>query len=363
MHVLDTKGLPLGEIVVIDQGEPVDAVRRAGIPYIIRPGKMKDDKILKTLLFGVITKRFPWLYIKPSKQNVELFAPVIVHGEEEESFREGGSVGASRIVALKALEEGGEIYSRDSYRYSGGNAADGEVDESPEPYGTVDLTELEDAGYLTVDTAELMDAGLLPTFLQDIGESIRTNLSNYCWADRWNRKLGAYLGEYELVEERPNLIVLDISGSIPSGVAYTMVGLIETLRAQANADLIVNSGQSQWWPHDQPIDLNEINAIIGGCNEARQFYRILEEHVLGKKWGNIIGFGDWDSPVRGSKLRPGDVIPDQAKFASTEIGNVVGYHTCSSNELPGYLCWVKDCQTGDTEVKPKSWVKQIRRYY
>jgi hypothetical protein len=123
----------------------------------------------------------------------------------------------------------------------------------------------------------------------------------------------------------------------------------------------VNSGQSQWWPHDEPIDLNKINAIIGGCNEARQFYRILEEHVLGKKWGNVIGFGDWDSPVRGSKLRPGDVVPDKAKFAATEIGNVIGYHTSSSRDLPGYLCWVKDCQTDATEVRPQSWVRQIRR--
>lgn len=361
MHVLNTYGLPIGEIVVIEADEDPSRVIGAGLPYVRRPGKMKDDAILKALLYPIIVSRFPYLIMK-KPQSVHLVAPVVVHGELDESVRIGGSYGDSAGTEDMMEFEGGEIFSRDSYRYSlGGMPLDEDLeDDEAMEYKQVSLERLEKSGYLTVDTAELMDAGLLPKFLQDIGESIRANLSSYAWNDCFNRKLGAFIGEYQLQDERPNLMVLDISGSIPRGVAYTMVGLIDTLRTQANADLIVNSGSSQWWPHDQAIDVDEINKIIGGCNEAVQFKQILLDHVLGRKWGNVIGFGDWDAPDRKGGWR--DEEPPAELFANTEVGNVVSYHTSSPTAIAGYLKWVLDCKHGELTCKPCSWVKQLKRW-
>lgn len=367
MHILNTMGLPIGEIVVVEQGDDIARIRKAGLPYVVRPARMSDEKILKALLYTIIAKRFPWLKVNGKNDKVVLEAPKIVHGEEAEAHREGGSEGASYAQHEKAGDEGDEVYSRDAYRYSdGGESVDGPAEYLDSiPYEQVDLSDLEAGGLLTVDTAELMDAGLLPKFLQDIGDSIRANLSSYTWVDKWNRKLGAYLGEYEMTDERPNLIVLDVSGSIPAGVSHTMVGLISTLREQANADLIVNSGSSQWWPHDQPIDLDKIERIVGGCNEARQFMRILHEHVLGRKWGNVIGFGDWDAPHRGHKWTVVDDVDKdlEALYKSTDIGHVISYHTTSDVETAGYINWTQQCNVEEgTEHKSKSWVKAMRRY-
>lgn len=362
MHILNTFGLPLPEIVVVKTAEEIERVRSAGLPYIVQPGKMGDEAIVKALLWPIIADRFPYVKLANPKHDVELVMPDVVRLGLGECVREGGSFGNGEANEFAMVSEGDMVVNRGDYRYSTGNVVDGV--EHEDSYRPVDLLKMQERGYLTVDTTELLDAGLLPKFLMDIGESIRANLSSYQWNDCWNRKLGAMLGEYTMVDERPNLIVLDISGSIPRGVSYTMVQLIETLREQANADLIVNSGSSQWWPHDEPIDLDEIEKILGGGNEATQFYRILDEHVLGRKWGTLIGFGDCDAPAYGwkfQKAKDNGVVPADDKFASTEFGKVISYHVSSDVQLAGYISWAKLCKFDEIENKPASWVKFLRR--
>ena len=363
MHVLDRRGLPLPEIVVIDKYDEIPAVRKAGLPYVVRPGRMSDENILKALLFGILIKMFPWVkWGSPSTsmKQVVLVAPEIVDEDynDGQRIREGGggedfAHSAERFEAEKVI-----VNNNHEYRESTG---EGFMDDDGETlhYSEVNMEALYDDGALTINAQELMDAGLLPKWLLDIGESIRANLSSYVYNDCYNRKLGAYLGEYALTDERPNLIVLDVSGSIPRGISFTMVGLIQTLCSQNNADLIINSGVSQWWPHNEPLDIDKIARVIGGCNEARQFYSILEEHVLGKKWGNVIGFGDYDSPCRHSYKTTG-IVPSDAAFAGTEIGCAIGYHT-SCKEMPGYLRWVKQCNTQEVKFMGTSWTGQVRK--
>lgn len=365
MHVLDRRGLPLPEIVIVERASEIPAVKEAGLPYVVRPGKMSDERILKTLLFGVLTKMFPWVNwgrLGTSAKDVVLVAPkkILVPYAEDELLRAGGGDNHFSRIASDIEEQDVLIDQGEEYRESYGEGY--ETTDDFMEYGQVSMETLYDEGALTINAQELMDAGLLPKWLMDIGESIRANLASYYYNDCWNRKLGAYLGEYSMNEERPNLIVLDVSGSIPAGISYTMVGLIQTLCAQNNADLIINSGVSQWWPHNQPLDVDEISNVIGGCNEAEMFYRILEEHVLGKKWGNVIGFGDMDAPI--NHVYTGlhaEIVPSKDLFARTEIGCAIGYHT-GRYELPGYLRWVEDCNTQEIKKMGSDWCKQVRRW-
>lgn len=364
MHVLDRRGLPLPEIVVIEKDSEIEAVKEAGLPYVVRPGHMSDETILKTLLFGILTKMFPWVKwgsLSSSAKQIVLEAPkkVFMPYEDDQLLRAGGGDNHFSRLASEIEEQDVMVDVGDRYRESYGEGF--EDPDDFEEYGQISMETLYDDGALTINAQELMDAGLLPKWLMDIGESIRANLSSYYYNDCWNRKLGAYLGEYSMNEERPNLIVLDVSGSIPAGISYTMVGLIQTLCAQNNADLIINSGVSQWWPHNEPLDIDKISNIIGGCNEARMFYRILEEHVLGKKWGNVIGFGDMDAPINHVSRIINDIVPSKDLFARTEIGCAIGYHT-GRYELPGYLRWVEDCNTQEIKKMGSDWCKQVRRY-
>lgn len=365
MHVLDRKGLPIPEILVLDDRSEVMIAKEYGLPFVVKPNaRTSDASIIKSLMYGIVQSMFPWVNIGKRNEKIVLEEFDRVDYEMTETLREGG--GSNHGLATDDNDSDLTEELPDThgvYRESLGGEYDS---EEGCPIDEVRLEDMWKDGKIQVDAAQLMDAGLLPKILMDIGESIRSNVSSYAWEDGYNRKLGTFDGEYQLREERPNLIVLDVSGSIPRGVSFTMIQLIETLRAQANADLIINSGVSQWWPAGEPIDIDRVAAIVGGCNEAKQFCQILDDHVLGRKWGTVIGFGDWDSHYMPkwegvSNDKPFEQI-GKDKIAATEIGKVLSYHTCSSDKIAGYIRWTEKCKVDEFQFQPDSWCKKIRRW-
>ena len=364
MHVLDRKGLPIPEILVLDDRSEVMLAKEYGLPFVVKPNsRTSDESIIKSLMYGIVQSMFPWVNIGKRNEKIVLEEFDRVDYEFAETLREGGGSNHGLATGDDDSDLSEELPdTHGAYRESLGGEYDS---EEGCPIDEVSLEDMWKDGKIQVDAAQLMDAGLLPKILMDIGEAIRSNVSSYAWEDGYNRKLGTFDGEYQLREERPNLIVLDVSGSIPRGVSFTMIQLIETLRAQANADLIINSGTSQWWPANEPIDIDKVAAIVGGCNEATQFCQILDDHVLGRKWGTVIGFGDWDSHYMQKWEGVGDkpfnlISPD--KIAATEIGKVLSYHTCSSDKIAGYIRWTEKCKVDEFQFQPDSWCKRIRRW-
>jgi hypothetical protein len=181
--------------------------------------------------------------------------------------------------------------------------------------------------------------------------------------DGYNKKLGIPNGMYQGADEAPNLIILDTSGSIPSGVAGTMIALIETLRNQANADLIITSGRSEYWAANEDLpDEKHLAYLIGGANECRQFYDILRKHVLGRHWGNVIVFGDNDAPTELRFSRHKDCWVTESELQNTQIDRIMAFHTYR-HCIPGYGLWAKQAAPKAEVVINTKWVKCMDERY
>lgn len=206
-----------------------------------------------------------------------------------------------------------------------------------------------------VNVEQLQALGFLPTFMSDIADAIRTNLlTSMRWRDGWNKRLGCALGDFSVGTKAPNLIILDISGSIPSGISATMLELIDSLRSQAEADLIVTGGSSYYWPASEELPTpGWIRANVDCNNEAVMFYRILRERLAGRHFGNVISFGDNDCPV--DFARWCNQEPDEDAAMGITVDRVMHFHTWARNTRTGYAKWVHDGNPDVEEVFDTSW--------
>lgn len=343
MHRLDI-GVKIPEVYVCEDMAEAESARHYGLPYVIRPGGMDDEKLVIVMMYRTLRRKFPHIKWEEVFGVEEWCDTVIIHVPGDENAQAHvNSTGDSDLADIATEErvfhggfEVGELdyCERSLYEYIGDKSAE-------------------------VSIEELQALNLLPTFLSDIADSIKRNLYGYDWTEGYNKKLGVPLGNFNATRERKNLMILDISGSIPRGISATMLTLIDTLRTQANADLIITGSTSLWYEAGSELpDPQWIRNNCGYGNEARQFYDILEKHVAGHEFGNVICFGDEDCPEYFKSYDVGDTkIPD---MSSTKIGKLWSYHT-SYKRTPGYAKWVKDIGEECEEEVNTTWCKLMHR--
>lgn len=399
MRKLEIGSIKLPTIYVCSDSKDARACKERGIPYII----WRDDymKLVKLVLYPTLMKVFPhikWdqaLGLRYSDHNRfdKLNVLLSTHG-----FHDDPS-GVSKIDASDLEVTGDQVddwisRERDAletwdehdiakHEVSDSNSTAWSNDNSYRNIGgyTNDLDEiyfssvsLEDAiGDLSsmVNVQELQKLHLMPKWLGDITDVISMNLDDLAWQEGYNKKLGFPAGNYSGTDELPNLIILDISASIPIGIASTMLSLIETLREQANADLIVTARTSGWYPRGSSLPTpQELRKIHPRGQECEMFNAILQKHVLGKDWGNVISFGDNDSPAKcifweqGSKHSE-DVLPEYKHKSNTTVKHVWSYHLIKSmriidQPITGYARWCK-VVSPDAEVTHNTdWANMIR---
>ena len=379
MYQLKIGNIPLPKLYVCEKGEGRKA-RELGVPYIIKPKGWTDERLVKCVLYRTLARKFPdilWARILGPEACNPYGIEVNVPNQVEPPV-----VGQRKEVAAEYRDNPGfdttgltspdmEFTEDAEYRDTGGGLdVDDKVDWT-KPLTQWDVERLDkyvgDLGFY-VDIEELQALHLLPVFLDDIANAIKKNLYSVAWCDGYNKKLGCNLGSWKGGSQAPNLIVLDVSGSIPSGVAGTMVSLIDTLRSQADADLIITSGRSEFFPANEGLPSpDQLSGLIGGCNERIQFYDILRKHVLGKHWGNVVVFGDQDAPAdprlkRMDRLYGGgkkaEHITDQ-ELQSTRIDRIMAFHTYA-RKVPGYGLWAVQAAPKAEIVYNTEWTKEMR---
>lgn len=378
MYQLKIGTIPLPKLYVCITREEARECRRLGVPYLIKPEGWADEKLVKAVLWRVLAEKFPhikWEYVLGMKRRsvYGLKVHVPIEPEEVEEIEElslpstvevesdyrdnpghdtcGFSTPQREVTADKQYREtGGGLDTQDTFS---------KMMKGPE-YSSMGIDSyIGDLGWY-VNIEELQALRVLPEFLDDIASAIKLNISNSLWMDGYNKKLGCNIGHWQGTDQAPNLIILDTSGSIPSGVAGTMVSLIETLRNQANADLIITSGRSEFWGANEELPSpDDLAYLIGGCNECVQFYNILRTKVLGKHWGNVIVFGDWDSPLRRDiddhRAARGCPALQKTELQNTRIDRIMAFHT-DIDALPGYGLWAKDAAPKAEVVYNSDWV-------
>lgn len=398
MYQLKIGTIPLPKLYVCLKHE-ASKCRELGIPYIIKPQSWPDEKLVKAVLWRTLHDKFPyikWKEILGFNRAPKLFINVSCNQDkddvddvdeelpnfdvenfdtDEEEVFESGEI---REVAAEHRANPGfdtcgasdnkmEVTEDAEYRpTSGGLSEEDSLDFDSPMFDSVAIDDyIGDLGFY-VNIEQLQQLRILPTFLDDIANAVKMNMMNSMFMDGYNKKLECNIGSWRGSDQAPNLIILDVSGSIPSGVAGTMISLIETLRNQANADLIITSGRSEFWPAQSELpDPDKLSYMIGGCNECTQFYAILRKHVFGKHWGNVIVFGDQDSPMRNDiqvEVRSGLTTNiEDNELQSTKIDRIMAFHTYKK-KVPGYGLWAVNACPKAEVVYNTDWVESMERY-
>ena len=139
---------------------------------------------------------------------------------------------------------------------------------------------------------------LMPAFIGNILDCVKINMtSGIYWSEGYNKRLGLPVGRFNSSRQLPNLIILDVSGSIPRGISATMISLIDTLRTQLTADLIITSTNSRFYSMGSKLpDPQNIRDMFGYGNESEDFFAILANNISGRHYGHVFSFGDNDTP-------------------------------------------------------------------
>lgn len=272
----------LENMVICENKEEAKIVKAKGLSYIIWKGTDKD--LAKHLFLRVLEAKYPgikWKEVLGIKKAKSVVAFVEGHKEVE-----------MQRSTVKYESDGHACIA------TGERIIDADNEVEIDPYRQVDLAEYAADETAKVNIDKLDELDLLPSFLGDVYSCVKRNLLQSAWEEGWTKKLHAPMGNYRMCGgEGDNLIILDVSHSIPEGIANTMITMIDTMRSKVDADLIVTGGVSLWFGKDEDLPSPEkLRAMVPRSNESRDFNEILSKRVSLHDWDNVIAFGDCDTP-------------------------------------------------------------------
>lgn len=307
MKLLKSKrGIKLPIIYMINNRDELEDIP-IGIPYIIGDEK-EYDSIVKTIEFEVLLKsalatglKFRWHRLLEEKGFENIFFESLAYSDGT-SDNSGGTI-VNRKTVAELVKEFGASY--------------------------------------VVDIEVLKNLEILPHFYEDLEKALERNIQGgYEFnPSLFNKRLGIAVGETQVSNVKTNLIVMDVSGSIPVSIAQTNLSLAKTMCAQLNADLLITGRISTLFEYDDidSMDINEIYRTHGRNNDQVYFKKIVSKDY--RKYGTVIVFGDdhhpgqgWDGGVR--------ITDDEGKkLCKWEVDKIISFHTHSDCDLAGYAKW------------------------
>ena len=216
-----------------------------------------------------------------------------------------------------------------------------------------------------VDITKLKDLNVFPKWLSVIEEAITVNINSFASfnPNMYNKKLDGMFGASSLSSPPRNLIIIDISGSIPRAVSSTCLTLARNLSETFYADIMITGSKTTLYEYENisDLDVNTIYSENGMDNDQVYFRTLLTEKE--KKYNTVVVFGDNDHPGRAwsnSYNRDSTKISDEdgIKECKWEIKKMVSLHTSnrksrSIKQTAGYGRWfeVDDVDHVDDWVK------------
>lgn len=370
------EGIRFPRLYIAENNQDAMLAQQNGIPYI--KWKWGQDELIKCLLRPVVEKMFPgiiWSRVLGRKKPVRSQV-IMVSGRQVDDTEGVAEYDASDMLAAQHEYDGIVDNLDHETQLPDGNGeytrlvdiADGERQFSANNGGAydfhVDRMSIQDyVGDLSshVDIDALQKLGMLPKFVGDVTDCIKHNKSQSMrWTEGYNKKLGYPLGRFNCKAELPNLIVIDASASIPDGIASTMICLADTLRSQCNADLIITSARSGYYPAGSELPKPQtIRDYFGRSNESAEFAAILKNYVCGREFGYVISFGDNDCPCWSNTQDFFDRY--DIDMVGTKVHSVHHYHTWEYGAETGYAKWVDECSPNAEKVFDTSWCDIMRK--
>lgn len=155
---------------------------------------------------------------------------------------------------------------------------------------------IEDSYLVNFD--KLSELKILPAWLEDIKASIETNIIDEVTFDplAFNKQLGINVGYANIKHNEKNLLILDISSSMPKSVVLTITQLAKLMSKKFYADVILTGKQSYLIDYEDVPNADIVGAVrsYGGGNEGEMFWNIIKTP---KVYNTVISFGDDDSPM------------------------------------------------------------------
>lgn len=308
---LTIPGVELPRLYIAEDSEDAELAKDKGLPFI--KWKNGQNELIKCLLRPVLEKLFPhikWNDVLGPKKTFRTKVFMYEEEREEIEVQDTATIGEGEIADIATNDR----------KFSGKN--DGKpITQSLSKY----IGDLSSQVNLDV----LQELKLLPAFVGDICDCIKTNLTaKMTWNEGYNKKHRSTNGTYNRSMGLKNLIILDVSSSIPRGISATMIALIDTLRTQVNADLIITASTSRFYPMGTELpDPQTIRDEFGFGNESYYFEKILKEKIDGNRYGHVISFGDNDWPGHIDFL------------SNVTVGHVHHYHTWDETKPTGYAKW------------------------
>ena len=215
-----------------------------------------------------------------------------------------------------------------------------------------------------VDITVLKDLKIFPIWLNKIEEAINTNIHNFAVFNNnmYNKKLEGMYGSIDLVSPNKNLIIIDISSSIPKGVSSTCLALSKNLAETFYADLLITGSKSTLYSYEEiyNLDINTIYEENGEDNDQTYFKRLVTGDE--RSYKTAIVFGDNHSPCykwsnRYNKSNKTISREDGQEMCKWKIDKLISLHVEGITNIAGYADWFKPSEV----EKIEDWVKYLNK--
>lgn len=376
-------GIALPKLYIAENKRDIEIAQGKGIPFI-RWTRGMDD-LIRMLLRPTLEKMFPhirWDKVLGKKRRFRTYVEVVEHEVVDLS---------DQVDEVGRIDGGGVPPEEDGWTPDdgGGEGPEGssvfeDADGTLVEYSCADSQErlfdserhamtsvrnllIEDyvgdmSSYVNLEVLQRLR--LMPAFIGDILDCVKINVgSGMYWSEGYNKRLGLPVGRFNSSGQLPNLIILDVSGSIPRGISATMISLIDTLRTQLSADLIITSSNSRFYPAGSELpDPQTIRDEFGYGNESDDFFGILTKHIRGRHYGHVFSFGDNDTPY----YETFKAHPEKWSLAGTVVEHVHHYHTGkyygygTRKQRTGYAKWCHMLSKEPLSEIDTSWCDAIK---
>lgn len=369
MHRLKLGNLALPEVYVCKNQAAVDTCRTSGIPYI-KWFYGTDADLIISIMLPVLRRVLPGVDWEKQcrlgrgriREVTVITPPPAGYAVEEDSEWNINTTSNYNLeltdsdefdpVGENVDENFTEVHtdSSNTLRRCGGNSLSKQEEN-------ISIEDFLGSSLSKVDPEIISEMGLMPKFLGEIEDNIRYNImQSMRFRDSYNKKLGCCVGNFENELPSSNLLILDVSASIPWGVADTLLKMVDTMREQANADLIVHAGHSVWFAKgDKLPSPAKLRRMCPRGQEAEEFSKIIEEHVCGRSFDNVISFGDYDAPWNGWD----DVIDCDVKKNPPNVGKLWCYHLYAKDRT-GFTKWVDVCSPNCEKEYKTGWANCMK---
>ena len=215
-----------------------------------------------------------------------------------------------------------------------------------------------------VDVKILKELNVFPTWLNDIEKAIEINIHNFSVFNNnmYNKKLEGMYGALELSSPKKNLIIIDISGSIPKAASRTCLLLSKTLAETFYADLMITGSKTTLYDYNDihKLDVTSIYEENGMDNDQVYFKNLLTKSE--KVYETAIVFGDNDSPCNNwyntfNSSTKQISEADGKKLCKWKVNKLISLHTTSNTETAAYGTWFSPTETQHI----KDWCKFLNK--